>query len=442
VSSHAARAFSAISSAISSAVLMAGVAGSVRAQSAPGPTIAIVGGTVYPVAGPKIENCTVIIRDGKIVALGNALAVPPGATRVDAQGKWVTPGLIDASSALGIVEVGGVAETRDDAAKGHLGVAAGFVVVDGLNPASLFIPPTRAGGVTSVVVRPSGGLVAGQAAFVDLVPGPASAMVVKTPVAMVAQIGSPEQAEASARGEVIGKLRSLFDDVLTYERRHADYERAATPALPESPRDLAALVPVLKGQEPLLLDVDRASDILRALELAHDYGIKLILSSAAEAWKVAPAIAAANVPVLAGSLNNIPASFGQLGQRHDNVVILRRAGVTVVLIGDAGEEDDTPIDTRNISQVAGTAVAFGLSWDEALRGITQAPAVVFGVGDRTGVLKPGYDANVVVWSGDPFEFSTRAEHVFVRGREYTGPTREQLLTDRYKKLPPSYGTPK
>jgi hypothetical protein len=319
-----------------------------------------------------------------------------------------------------------------------LGVAAAFVAVDGLNPASQMIPPSRAGGVTSVVARPEGGLVAGQAAFVDLLQGPASAMVVKVPVAMVAQINDPGQAQTSARGEVIGRLRSLFDDVRTYERRHADYERAATPPLPENPRDLAALVPVLKGQVPLLLDVDRASDIMRALELAHDYGIKLILSGAAEAWKVAPMIAAAKVPVLAGSLNNIPTSFGTLGQRHDNVAILRRAGVTVVLIGDAGEEDATPLNTRNITQEAGMAVAFGLSWDDALRAVTEAPAVVFGVGDRTGALRPGFEANVVVWSGDPFEFGTRAEHVFVRGREYAGPTREELLTARYKTLPPAY----
>jgi imidazolonepropionase-like amidohydrolase len=420
------------------AALIASVATTAAAQAPVGSTLAIVGGTVYPVAGPKIDNCTVLIRDGKIVALGNALAVPPGATQIDARGKWVTPGLINASSALGLVEVTGIAETRDFSAKGQLGVSAAFVSVDGLNPASEMIPPTRAGGVTSIVVRPIGGLVAGQAAFVDLTGGPASAMVVKTPVAMVAQISSPAQADANARGEVIGMLRSLFDEVRVYDRRHTEYERAATPPLIARPRDLAALVPVLKGQEPLLIDVDRASDILRAIELAHDYGIKLILSSAAEGWKVAPMIAAAKVPVLAGSLNNIPSSFGVLGQRHDNVAILRRAGVTVVLIGDAGEEDATPINTRNITQVAGTAVAFGLPWDEALRAVTQAPAVVFGLGDRTGVLRAGYDANVVVWSGDPFEFSTRAEHVYVRGREYTTPTREDLLTQRYKKLPPGY----
>lgn len=401
-------------------------------------TIAIVGGTIYPVSGPKIEHGTLLIRDGRIVALGTGVAVPPGATRIDATGKWVTPGLINASSALGLVEVTGIAETRDYIAKGNLGVSAAFVAVEGLNPASGMIPPTRAGGVTSVVVRPEGGLVAGQAAFVDLIVGPPSAMVVKTPVAMVAQISNPAQALTTARGEVIGRLQSLFNDVRTYAHRREAYERAQTPPLPESPRDLAALVPVLNGQEPLLLDVDRASDILRALELAHEYGIKLILSGAAEGWKVASAIAAAKVPVLAGSLNNIPTSFGTLGQRHDNVAILRRAGVTVVLIGDAGEEDATPINTRNITQVAGMAVAFGMPWDDALRAVTEAPAAVFGLGARTGVLQPGYDANVVVWSGDPFEFSTRAEHVFVRGREYTGPTREDLLTARYKRLPPTY----
>jgi len=420
------------------AAMVALGAGLVAASAAGGQTIAIVGGTVYPVSGPRIERGTVLVRDGTIVAVGPDVVVPEGATRIDATGKWVTPGLVNAETALGLVEVEAVDETRDMTAKGEHAVAAAFAAADGLNPASPMIAQARADGVTSVVAAPTGGLIAGQAAAIDLVPGAPSTMVLRAPLAIVAEVGNSAQAEVGARGELLGRLRGLFDDVRTYERRHADYERADTRPLSAGPRDLAALVPVLHGTEPLMVHADRASDIEQAIALARDYGIKLIIVGGAEAWQVAPALAAAKVPVLTGSLLNIPDSFGSLGQRQDNATLLRRAGVTVVLIGNSGVEDASAFNVRNIRQDAGTAVAYGLPWDEALRAVTSAPAAVFGLADRIGALRPGLEANVVVWSGDPFELSTRAEHVLVRGREHQKPTREELLTNRYKTLPPEY----
>jgi imidazolonepropionase-like amidohydrolase len=403
-----------------------------------GQTVAIVGGTVYPVSGPKIEHATVLLRDGRIAAVGANVPIPPGATTIDATGKWVTPGLVNAVTSLGVLEIEQVNDTRDFTPRGKDAIAAAFAVIDGLNPASPLIPPAREAGVTTVAIVPTGGLVAGQAAMIDLVPGPPAGMVVKAPLAMVAQVGNAGDAGTGARGELVARLRTLFDDVRLYERRHADYERASTRPLSASAADLAALVPVLHGREPLLVRADRASDIETAVSLAHEYGLKLIIAGGAEAWQVAGVLAAAKVPVLTGSLNNLPSNFSRLGQRQDNAALLRRAGVSVVLIGNSDEEDESPFNVRNIAQDAGTAVAYGLPWEEALRAVTLAPAEAFGLADRLGALRPGLEANVVVWSGDPFELNTHAEHVYVRGREYRGPSRQDELTERYKSLPPNY----
>jgi imidazolonepropionase-like amidohydrolase len=143
---------------------------------------------------------------------------------------------------------------------------------------------------------------------------------------------------------------------------------------------------------------------------------------------------------MAGAMNNIP-GFGALGARQENPALLRQAGVTVLLIGTGS--DPLTFNVRNITQEAGNAVAYGMDWNEALRAITLAPAEVFGVADRVGSLQPGRDANVVVWSGDPFEFSTRVEHVFIRGvPQRLGDSRQDQLIRRYKSFPPDYrGTP-
>jgi imidazolonepropionase-like amidohydrolase len=426
----------------------------IAAATARAQTIAITGGTVYPVSGPKIEHGTVIIRNGKIVAVGANVSVPAGAQTVDATGKWVTPGLINAATQLGVEEVQAVGSTRDAAATGWEGVAASFRVVDGFNPNSVLIQPARNDGVTSVVDLPNGdGVISGQAGWIDLAPAD---MVVRSSAAMVGQLGNTaggggDDDEAGApgrgsgpytRGEMTARLRELFDDVKAYAANRAAYDRAQSRSLSATRADLEALVPVVEGRLPLILNVDRASDIKQAIDIAKAYGVKLVIAGGTEAWEVAPALAAAKVPVLTGTLMNIPAAFDQLGQRHDNIVVLRRAGVNVAIIGNSGEEDTSPFNVRNIRQDAGTAVAYGLSWDEALRAITLAPAEVFGVADRVGTLQAGRDANVVIWSGDPFEFSTQTVAVYVHGQSVKAPSRQDMLMERYKSLPrPTYRGP-
>jgi imidazolonepropionase-like amidohydrolase len=163
----------------------------------------------------------------------------------------------------------------------------------------------------------------------------------------------------------------------------------------------------------------------------------MMIAGGAEAWMLADRLAAARIPVLTNATNNIPSSFATLGSRQENAGLLRRAGVTVAIIGGPTEA----FNVRNLRQEAGNAVAYGLSWEDALRAVTLTPAALLGVSDRIGSLDVGKDANVVVWSGDPFEFSTVAEHVFIRGREIVEPSRQDLLMERYRQLPPRYSRP-
>jgi imidazolonepropionase-like amidohydrolase len=404
-------------------------------------TIAITGGKVYPVSGPPIEGGTVIISNGKITAVGANVAIPAGAQRIDATGKIVTPGFINSATQLGVQEVQQVADTRDMRARGKDNIAAAFTVWEGLNPNSVMLAPARKDGITSFVVLPTGGLIAGQGALVDVVPGTTTDMIIRAPVVMVAEVGDAGGGGVGARGEVIVRLRELLDDTRFFQTHRNAFDRAETRDFAASRLDLEAMIPVIEGKLPLLVTVDRESDIDAALRLAREFNVKLMVGGGAEAWMMADRLAAARVPVLTGAMNNIPGGFATLGQRQENAALLRKAGVAVALIGNAGGGDEEAFNVRNLKQEAGNAVAYGMTWDDALRAVTLAPAEIFGVSDRVGSLQPGREANVVVWSGDPFEFTTRVEHVFVRGREYTEKTRQDMLMERYKTLPGTHNNP-
>ncbi|HLE56307.1 MAG TPA: amidohydrolase family protein [Rhodothermia bacterium] len=416
------------------AVTLPVLACALLAQSAAAQTIAITGGRVFPVSGPPIENGTVVITNGKIVGVGANIPIPANAQRIDATGKWVTPGLINSATQLGLVEIGQVGDTREMQARGRDNIAASFTVWEGLNPSSVMLAPARKEGVTTFVILPTGGLVSGQAAIVDLVDGTTSDMIMRSPVAMVAELGNAAQAGTGSRGELIVKLREVLEDTKFFMTHRAQFDRAETRDFRASRLDLEAMIPVVEGRLPLLVVVDKASDIDAALRIARDYKLKLIIGGGAEAWTMAGTLSAARIPVLTGAMNNIPGGFTALGQRQENPALLSAAGVRVGLVGNAGGGDEEAFNVRNIKQEAGNAVAYGMTWENALKAVTLWPAEIFGVSDRVGSLAPGRDANVVVWSGDPFEFTSRAEHVWVRGIERNEKTREELLTERYLNL--------
>jgi imidazolonepropionase-like amidohydrolase len=264
-------------------------------------------------------------------------------------------------------------------------------------------------------------------------------MINKAPIAMVAQFGDARDGGSTARGEQFARLKELLEDARAYSRRRAEFERAQTRPFAARRADLEALVPVVEGRLPLLLNVDQASDIEAVLRLARETNVKVIVAGGAESWEVANKLAAANVPVIVGAMINIPQSFSTLGSRQETPALLQRAGVKMVLIGTGSGEEG--FNVRNLKYDAGVAVAYGLKWDDALRAITLTPAEVLGVANRVGSLQPGRDANIVVWSGDPFEFATRVEHVLIRGREVVQPSRQDELMQRYKTYPPAYRKP-
>src|SRR5256714_1176580 len=404
-------------------------------------TVAITGGKVYPVSGPPIEGGTVVIVNGKIAAVGRSVAIPAGAQRIDATGKIVTPGFVNSSTQLGVQEVSQVSDTRDMSARGKDNIAAAFTVWDGLNPNSVMMAPARKEGITSFIVMPTGGLVAGQAALLDVVPGTTTDMILRAPVAMIAEVGDPQQAGLNSRGELIVKLRELLDDTRFFQTHRDAFDRAQTRPFAASRLDLQAMIPVIQGRLPLVVVVDRASDIDAAMRIAREFNVKLMIGGGAEGWMMADKLAAARIPVLTGAMNNIPAGFAALGQRQENAGLLRKAGVQVALIGNAGGGDEEAFNVRNLKQEGGNAVSYGMTWENALRAVTLTPAELFGVADRVGSLRVGREGNVVVWSGDPFEFTTRAEHVFVRGLEYKEKTRQDLLIERYLNLPGTHNEP-
>jgi imidazolonepropionase-like amidohydrolase len=394
-------------------------------------TIAITGGTVYPVSGPKIDNATVLIRDGRIAAVGTNVAIPAGATRIDAAGKWITPGLIDGGGQMGLTEIGAVQGTNDGGVRDSA-VAASFNVSEGLNPASILIPVTRIEGITTTLAAPSGSFVRGQAVLIDLDGRTIEAMVVKSPAGMVVNLNeSSKGAGGGSRAGVAARLRRVLTDARIYAQRRTDFQRAQIQPLSASAADLEALQPVLRGEVPLIAVANRQSDIATALRIAREFRLRLILAGAAEGWQIADQIAAAGVPVMVQALDNIP-TYDGLGIRYENAALLAKAGVKVVLM-----ETDTH-NSRNLRQQAGNAIAYGMTWEQALRSVTLTSAEVFGVADRYGSLEPGKVANVVVWSGDPFEFSTGVEHVYIRGREIPLRSRQTQLMERYRSLPPKY----
>jgi len=394
-----------------------------------GQTIAIEGGTVHTMTGPAIEGGTVIIRDGRVVAVGRDVAVPAGARRIDARGRIVTPGFIESGTAIGLTEVGAVAGTVDHTIQGGFEptqVRAAFNVADGLNPLSQVIPVTRIAGITTAVTRPGGALISGQGVVIDLDGSTVEQMIVRSPVAMFARLGEGAAGVAGGgtRALTTMRLREVLTDARAYARNRQDFERGATRDYAASRADLEALQQVLNRQIPLVVEAHRASDIRAAAAIAREFNIRLILAGATEAWMVAEELAAAQTPVVIRILQNLPGSFERLGAPFENAALLRRAGVQVVITSG-----DTH-NARNLRQEAGNAVSHGLPYEEALRAVTVHPAQLWGL-QGYGTLAAGSVANVVVWGGDPLELMTPVEHVFIRGREIPLRSRQTELRDRY-----------
>jgi imidazolonepropionase-like amidohydrolase len=397
-------------------------------------TVALAGGRVVTLDGrPPLEPGTVVIRDGRIERVGGG-PPPAGARVVDVRGMTVTPGLCAADTHIGLTEIDQEATTRDFAVLGLPGGEpnhAAFRVADAVNPRSTLVAVARGEGVTSTVTTPDGGLVSGQSAWLDLTAPDPDRMIRSRALGVHALLG-PEGAKAAggSRGFALTRLREMLDDARTWLANRAAFDRNQSRRLAGTRLDLEALARVVRGELPLVVHADREADLLGALELARAERIRLVIVGGAEAWRVADRLAAAHTPVLVDPVDNLPQSFDLASSRLDNAALLARAGV---LVGIALRGESHGAGT--LRQLAGIAAAYGLPHDEALEAASRNVARAFGMDRDYGTLAPGKVANVVVWTGDPLELSTRAAHVFVQGEELRLESRQTRLRERYRALP-------
>lgn len=418
------------------ALLLIAAAMSAFAVPALAQTIAITGGTLAIGDGSEpVPNGTVVIANGKVVAAGANVAVPAGAKTIDARGKWVTPGLVSGYSRVGLVEVPGVSETNDSSARG-LPFSAAIDVAPAINPLANPVAISRTAGVTRAVVVPqaSGGIFAGQGAVIDL--GADMSPITRARAFQYVEMGEEGASQAGgSRPAVYLQFRTMLREAQAYATAPASYDGRSKDAL-LTHVDAEALVPVVNGAMPLLVHVESARDILAVLALKQAFpALRLILAGAAEGWMVASQIAAAKVPVIAGGLDDLPSAFEKLAATQSNVGRMVKAGVSVSM----GLMDrDEGLQLRLATQQAGNMVALnkipgatGLSWGQALRTITSAPAEAMGLGDRIGSLQPGRAADVVLWDGDPLEMESAPVSVWIDGVEQPIDNRQTKLRDRY-----------
>ncbi|MEZ0497771.1 amidohydrolase family protein [Sphingomonas sp. IW22] len=389
-----------------------------------------------------VDGGTVVIRGGRVVAAGAGVAVPGGMRSVDAGGRWVSPGIVAGFTRMGVVEVDGVRDTDDSAAAGSV-FNAGLDLAPAVNPRSTPIAVNRAEGITRAVVAPDprGSIFAGQGAVIDL--GADMDAVVRPRAFQFMEWGETGADRAGgSRAAAMAMLRNAFHEAQAYRRNPSSYEDRGKDAL-LTRTDAAALVPVIEGRMPLLVHVERASDILTLIELKREFPtLRPVLVGATEGWTVAREVAAAKIPVIASALADLPASFEKLAATQSNIGRLKAAGVTV---GIGSINDDEARQARLVKQYAGNLVALtkvpgasGLSWGQAFATISSLPAEAIGMGDEIGSLRAGRRGDVVIWDGDPLEVGTAATTVFVDGVEQPLSNRQTRLRDRY--LDPKEGT--
>ena len=380
-----------------------------------------------------LEHGDLLVRDGKITQIAEDLGDANAELIIDGRGKVVTPGLIAPSSELGLTEIGAAAATNDSAIVAQ-SIGAGFDPVVAFNPHSTLIPFNRAGGLTRAVVLPSSEekIFAGQGFAIQLT-GDFDSVTHKNLVQKVYFGEYGAQLAGGSRAMAYTQLDSALAQAKEYADNRDQIRRGEWRELEYSVDDLESLQPLLRGEQPLMISADRASDILQVLALASRYQLKLIIVGAAEGWMVADQLAKARVAVVVDVLGNTPDAFEKLGARMDNAALLHKAGVTIAISGPGYAGSHNSYLSR---QAAGNAVAFGLPFEEGVRAITANVAETFGL--EGGVLAPGSAAELVLWSGDPLEVTSFAELVLIDGKPQSLVNRSTRLRDRY--LHPKAGT--
>jgi imidazolonepropionase-like amidohydrolase len=372
----------------------------------------------------QIENGGVLIRDGVIVSVGANIDVPDGTEVIDADGGWITPGIFAPVTQLGLIEVGAESSTSDSSASDS-DFSVALDVEDSFNPNGTYLATSRMEGITRFAIVPSTGhnLFGGRGALGETSGGMDALFDTQSFVfADLSQSGASRA--GGSRSAAWAFLEAAFGDARAYPGRYSSGHGDALGRY-----DAAALVDVVRGRIPLILEVDRATDIRRAIRFAaENVPVQIVIYGGAEAWIVAEELASAGIPVLIDPMRNLPSSFDALGSTLEAAARLDAAGVTVAYTTQTASGYFNP---RLLPQHAGNAVTNGVSWDAAFRAITLTPAEIYGVGDQYGALAPGYLADVVVWDGDPLEVMSAPSHVIIDGEQTDMTSRQTRLRDRY-----------
>jgi imidazolonepropionase-like amidohydrolase len=405
---------------------------------------AIRNARIVTVSGPVIETGTIIVRDGKIEAVGANATVPSGAQELDARGLTVYPGMIDLGTALGLVEIeAGAPGTVDLAEIGDMNPNAQAIF--GINPHSAHVTVTRANGITSVLTLPRGGIISGQAALINLDGTTPRQMAVTSSAALVITFprasasgrrdfaSTPEAGSAlneaiTTRDRQIDQLRKLLRDAEAYGKAQDAYARDNRLPRPDQNVTLASLVPYARGERPVIMRADREVEIRAAIRFADEMRLRPIIFGGNDAWKIASLLKERNVPVILTGVLDLPnREDDYYDQLYANASRLQQAGGRFCI-----STGDTGAQVRDLPYHAGMAAAFGLPRDEALKAVTLYPAQIMNVADRLGSIEPGKLANLVITDGDILEARTHVRYIFIAGRNVSLSNRQTELYDQFK----------
>ncbi|WP_066638300.1 amidohydrolase [Desulfolucanica intricata] len=371
--------------------------------------LAITGGTIFTMAGKNINKGTILISDGKIIKIGENLVIPPGAEIVNAEGKIITPGLIDAHSHVGIFEE----VYQDEGADGNEitdPVTPHLRAVDAVNPEDLAFQDALKGGVTTVVTGPgSANVIGGEMVVLKTWGKTVDDMIIKFPIGLKAALGeNPKRVYGSKKRTPYTRMASaaLLREALV---KAQNYLKKLESGKEEPERDLKmeALARVLKQEIPLRVHAHRADDIMTAVRIAREFSLNLIVEHCTEGYKVAEELARFNVPAIIGPIITNRAKVELQGISLETAKHLSRAGVSFAIM-----TDHPVVPVQYLALSAGLTVRGGLSEDEALKSVTINAARILGLHKQLGSLEAGKDADLVIWAGHPFDLRTRVDKVY------------------------------
>jgi imidazolonepropionase-like amidohydrolase len=404
-------------------------------------TFIIRNARVFTVSGPVIENGMVLIRDGLIAAVGANVTVPAGAREIDAKGLNVYPGMIDAGTTLGLTEVsGGAAGTVDATELGNFNPSV--MAADAINPHSAQVGVTRIVGVTNVVSMPRGGVISGQAAFLNLLGFTPKEMAITPSTALIVNLpggggggrggrggrgGGEGAGGGAAAAAQLEELKNMFRDADAYAKAFDAYAKDKSLPRPSHNVRLAALVPVVQGKTPVVFSANSAADITRAIAFAEEMKLKPVIMGGSEAYKVTALLKEKNVPVILTNTLSQPGDDDPYDLMYESASKLQKAGVRFsISTGGSGTS------VRDLPWQAGMASAFGLPKDEALKAVTLYPAQVMNMQDKLGSIEVGKMANIVVTDGDLLEARTKTRYLFIDGRQVPLTSKHEDLYDLFR----------